>query len=72
MARIKYVLNERRLAYAGALDIQAEERWKSVVTKEEKEGRKEFEREALAQALRRREEREAKAAEEAAASSASA
>jgi hypothetical protein len=59
MARIKYVLNERRLAYAGALAAQAEERDASLANIEVRKERTEFERKALARALR---EREAKAA----------
>ena len=40
MARIKYIINERRLAYEGAVHIIAEDREREVLTRRERTARR--------------------------------
>lgn len=55
MARIKYVLNERRLAYEGAIEIH-ENQAKEVLSKREE--RRQRTKEAIARAKERKEQKE--------------
>jgi hypothetical protein len=64
MARIKYVLNERRRAYAGALAAQAEDRERAFTTAAATHARNTFRSAAYQRALARKTGAAAQAAEE--------
>jgi Ca2+-dependent lipid-binding protein len=66
MGRIKYVLNERRLAYTQALEIQANSKVNSEVEAQKQVEREAFEKEAIE--FVKRERRAEKSAEVKAAS----